>query len=116
MNHHDPMPARAAITYCCSSCSRCFVAIGAVAAGEILCACGAPLRQRPLQRGLYELWPSVPDDEVPTDPGYAPMPKEHDVGYGTSHGHDASHGGPTGPGDAPADVTESVGFTSAEVE
>jgi hypothetical protein len=87
MNHHYPMPARATIPYCCSSCARCFVSFGAIAAGEILCACGAPLRRRPLQRGLYELLPSVPDDEVSTDPGDTPMPKEHDVGYGTSHGH-----------------------------
>jgi hypothetical protein len=27
---------------------------------------------------------------------------EKDLGFGQSHGYDAQHGGPTGPGDAPA--------------
>jgi hypothetical protein len=108
MKNYNSMPARATIPYCCSSCSRCFVVFGTVVAGEILCSCGAPLWQRPLLRGRYELWPSAPDEDRPTDPCDAPTPKESDLGYGASHGHDASHGGPTGPGDAPADVTESA--------
>jgi hypothetical protein len=27
---------------------------------------------------------------------------EKDLGFGQSHGYDSQHGGPTGPGDAPA--------------
>lgn len=30
------------------------------------------------------------------------LPKEPDLGYGESHGYGPAHGGPTGPGDAPA--------------
>jgi Low affinity iron permease len=30
------------------------------------------------------------------------MPQERDRGYGTSHGYSPGHGGPSGPGDAPA--------------
>ncbi len=31
---------------------------------------------------------------------------EKDLGYGASHGYDQTHGGPTGPGDAPAPLKE----------
>jgi len=106
MKNHDSIPSGTTLPYFCSSCSRWFVAFGAVAAGDILCMCGAPLQQRPMLRGLYEVRPAASEDEIPTNPGHGPIPKEPDVGYGASHGYDASHGGPTGPGDAPADVAE----------
>jgi hypothetical protein len=103
MNALDPTP-RAAISYRCTSCSRCFVALDEEVAGQILCACGAPLSAGPLPRGVYELRSSVSVDARATNPGHAPIPKEPDIGYGASHGYDATHGGPTGPGDAPARV------------
>jgi hypothetical protein len=43
---------------------------------------------------------------TPRPASTTPVPKEHDLGYGASHGYDQTHGGPTGPGDAPAKSTD----------
>jgi hypothetical protein len=102
MNALDPTTTRAAISYRCTSCSRCFVAVDEEATGQILCACGAPLAPGPLPRGVYELRSPVSVDARATNPGSAPTPKELDTGYGASHGYGAAHGGPTGPGDVAA--------------
>jgi hypothetical protein len=42
----------------------------------------------------------------PAADGAPPIPEEKDLGYTASHGYDATHGGPTGPGDAPAGAAE----------
>ena len=42
----------------------------------------------------------------------AAIPKEPDHGYGASHGYDVTHGGPSGPGDAAADVPAKATRTS----
>lgn len=95
-----------AVSYRCSSCARCFLDFGEVGGGEIFCACSAPITPQPLLRGLYELRSGVSEEARATSPGRPPIPKEPDGGYGASHGCDVTHGGPTGPGDAPADVPE----------
>ena len=100
MNALDPMPDCPPVTYRCNGCSRCFVAVDEGVTGQILCACGAPLTAGPLPRGIYELRSHLPLDARATTPGRAP--REPDGGYGASHGYGPSHGGPSGPSDAPA--------------
>src|SRR4051812_1824707 len=102
MNDLDSTARDTAVSYRCSSCSRCFLDFGEVGGGEILCACSAPITPQPLPRGLYELRSAVPEEARATSPGRQPVPKESDAGYGASHGYDVTHGGPSGPGDAPA--------------
>lgn len=102
----DLEPTAAAISYRCSSCSRCFIALGEEAAGEILCPCGAPLQRSRLPRGIYEMRSPVAVDFGSTIRDRQQSTEaEQDLGYGASHGNDPAHSGPTGPGDAPADVT-----------
>jgi len=104
MNAVDPT-TRAAISYRCTSCARCFVALDEDAPGLILCACGAPLSPGPLPRGVYELRSPQAVDARATNPGRVPGPAaEADVGYGASHGYGPAHGGPSGPGDAAGTV------------
>ena len=98
MTHHDSPPT--ALTYRCSSCSRCFVAVEGGTEGQIVCICGAPLSPAALPHGIYELRSRLPIDARITLP--AQSPKEPDDGYGPSHGYGPAHGGPTGPGDTPA--------------
>lgn len=106
MSELESMAHGPARSYRCSSCSRRFLAFGEEAGRKIFCACSAPLVAHALPRGLYELHSSTAEGARATSPGSAPMPKEPDVGYGASHGYDVAHGGPSGPGDAPADVPE----------
>jgi hypothetical protein len=98
MNALDPMTDSPTVSYRCSSCSRCFVAVDEGVTGQIVCICGAPLAPGPLPRGIYEL--RSPVDARATNPGQAP--RVPDGGYGASHGYGPAHGGPTGPSDAPA--------------
>ncbi len=91
------------VTFRCSACSRCFVAVNEEGACQILCVCGAPLAPGPLPRGIYELPSLVPLDARITNPGEAPP--DLDGGYGAAHGYGPSHGGPTGPSDTPAAAT-----------
>lgn len=105
-------------TYACESCGRLFVAAGEIAKDEGLrCACGATLRAAALGAGMYEATPcSLGVVEIEThqpspDAGAQPAGRtgeseEADLGYGKSHGYGPSHGGPTGPGDAPAGETD----------
>jgi len=105
------LPAsRISTPYRCSSCSRCFIAWSDSAATDLVCACGALLAPGSLARGIYELRSAVPDDSRVTSPSLSvsstSLPKECDLGYGKSHGYGPAHGGPTGPGDAPASAEE----------
>lgn len=104
MTDVDSTTRGAAVSYRCASCSRCFIDFGESGAAEIICACGAPLSPHSLPRGLYELRSAEAEETRSTSPGRAPIPKEPDGGYGASHGYDVTHGGPSGPGDAPAPV------------
>ena len=88
-------------SYQCPRCSRCFVACGHAAAGDILCVCGAKLVERPLPHGVHEL-----RSAAAARCGAEEM--ERDLGYGASHGHAPGHEGPMGSGDAPADVSEGI--------
>jgi hypothetical protein len=70
---------------------------------------GAELRRSLLGRSSKQ--PPVSDATTPPRPAVvptAPIPPEQDVGFGASHGYDPTHGGPTGPGDAPAKVANSA--------
>lgn len=42
---------------------------------------------------------------LPKRPSHTDESVEKDAGFGPSHGYPQSHGGPTGPGDAPAKPT-----------
>jgi hypothetical protein len=106
MNDLDATTRGTAVSYRCSSCSRRFIDFGEAGAGELVCACSAPLSPHALPCGLYELGAAMSEETRATTPGRAPIPKEPDGGYGASHGYDVTHGGPTGPGDAPADVPD----------
>lgn len=106
MTDVDSKTRGTAVSYRCSSCSRGFIDFGDSGADEIACSCGAPLAPHSLPRGLYELRSTEAEVARTTSPGRAPIPKEPDGGYGASHGYDVTHGGPSGPGDAPADVPE----------
>lgn len=106
MTDVDSTTRGTAVSYRCSSCLRCFIDFGESGAAEITCACSAPLSPHSLPRGLYELRSSEAEEARSTSPGRAPIPKEPDGGYGASHGYDVTHGGPSGPGDAPAPVPE----------
>jgi len=76
------------------------------AADPPLCTCGAELAHSELAGGVYELRKSrratrrrgTKSEARPTEP----IAKEPDLGYGESHGYGPAHGGPSGPGDAPA--------------
>ena len=106
MTHVDSTTRETAVSYRCSSCSRNFLDFGGSGKGESTCGCGAPLTRHALSHGLYELRATEAEEPRTTSPGQTPIPKEPDKGYGASHGYDVTHGGPSGPGDAPADVPE----------
>lgn len=106
MNDVDTPKRETAACYLCSACSRRFIDLGATESSELACSCGAPLTPHPAPRGLHELGGAVAEARRVTTPGRTATPKEPDQGYGASHGYDVTHGGPSGPGDAPADVPE----------
>lgn len=94
--------------YTCENCfRRCVSVRERGAAGEPRCLCGAVLDSVALPVGVYE----IVDVSAPTSSAKPPrveepgpdIQQEADVGYGKSHGYAPGHGGPTGPGDAPAD-------------
>jgi hypothetical protein len=90
----------------CETCSRVFISVGNDVT-EPSCPCGGYLIPRALEANLYEVFIAKSETlatlgqsiEATASPG---LSMEVDVGYGASHGYDATHGGPTGPGDAPA--------------
>jgi hypothetical protein len=60
-----------------------------------------------LAAGKYEIQPSDASSGHKKRPAkQGPAHAEDDLGYGASHGYGPSHGGPTGPGDAPAIDTD----------
>jgi len=107
MSSVDQAARRNAVSYRCSSCSNSFIDFGETAAAEINCSCGAALTRMALSSGLYAVKEPIAPEVRATSPGAPPIPKEPDGGYGASHGYDVTHGGPSGPGDAPAPVPES---------
>ncbi|XYI03479.1 hypothetical protein ACMHYB_28390 [Sorangium sp. So ce1128] len=94
----------------CSRCGRCFLLVpGPGTSGAPRCACGADLTPAPLPSGVHELRrpraahaPPPRRRRAPPPSREAPAREEADLGYGESHGYAPGHGGPTGPGDAPA--------------
>jgi hypothetical protein len=107
MTAADSTARHNAVSYRCSSCSRGFIKFGEAAKAELICSCSAPLSPASLPSGLYEVQLPAAEEARSTSPGSPPIPMEPDSGYGASHGYDVTHGGPSGPGDAPADVPES---------
>jgi hypothetical protein len=114
-----PSPGATAIPSTCAACGRRHVIVTGPGAGEARCACGGELVPEPLPPGIYEVVPRPQPGarRPPTAAGHdrhgggdagrahaphAPPPHEADLGYGESHGYGPAHGGPTGPGDAPA--------------
>ena len=106
MNHPESAARGPAVSYRCSSCSRSYIDFGEASARDLRCGCSGPLAPQPLPRGLYELGAPAPHEAAKTAPARRPIPKEPDLGYGASHGYDVTHGGPSGPGDAPAEVPD----------
>jgi hypothetical protein len=106
MTDAEPTAHGLAVAYRCSGCSRSFIDLGEASSRELVCACGAPLTPHPLPHGLHELGAGVQHHAHKAAPASGAIPKEPDHGYGASHGYDVTHGGPSGPGDAPADVPD----------
>ncbi len=107
MNDVDTKAPECASAYLCGACSRRFIDLGGSDSAELVCQCGAPLSPQPLPRGLHELGAAVSGEhDAARRARISATPKEPDQGYGASHGYDVTHGGPSGPGDAPADVPE----------
>jgi hypothetical protein len=106
MDDHTGVPRMR--VYLCSTCARRCLVVGDE--GSQRCICGGELTPAILSPGQYELIgqsaPVSPKESHETaKPTAEPGPtaeKEADLGYGQSHGYDNTHGGPTGPGDAPA--------------
>lgn len=111
---HPPTPSQtSARSYACAACGRRFVVVSLPAQAHAgpRCVCGAVLAETPLSSGVYEIRKSRRASRRRSPkrkPASAqasllpPMPHEPDLGYGESHGYGPAHGGPTGPGDAPA--------------
>ena len=95
-------PLRSAATFSAG------VALGAGLALLFAPMSGIEMRRTLLGRAASKQ-PAVSGATTPPRPAVvtpAPIPPEHDVGFGASHGYDATHGGPTGPGDAPAKIAK----------
>jgi hypothetical protein len=92
--------------HACPTCGRRFVVVpGRSVADPPRCTCGAALSRSELAGGVYELRKSRRASRRRGTRSSGPadtMPHEPDLGYGESHGYGPAHGGPTGPGDAPA--------------
>jgi hypothetical protein len=90
-----------ALLLVCSACGRRFAVVGDPGAeGPSPCACGGELVEEAPPSGVYEL--RAPKEHKKG----RGIPREPDLGYGESHGYGPAHGGPTGPGDAPAPASE----------
>jgi hypothetical protein len=94
-------------TYSCPRCARRFVVVAGQRANvPPRCSCGSELALVVLPSGVYELRRSRRATRRRPPRGAArpaAVQREPDLGYGESHGYGPAHGGPSGPGDAPAD-------------
>jgi hypothetical protein len=113
VSHQQTQVTHSAKVYRCSSCARCFVALDDDRDEAALCPCGAPLVAGLVDSGRHEILSNSPRDAPVAEPEPAAPcempepatpPAEADLGYGASHGYKQGHGGPSGPGDAPAVV------------
>jgi len=99
------------VPFTCATCDRVYLVAHAADehSGEPPeCKCGRALTAGDLAPGIYELSTVVQAQPGPggraealSDAG-EPIAREADLGYGASHGYSPTHGGPSGPGDAPA--------------
>jgi hypothetical protein len=102
-------------SYTCEKCHRSYLVVrdtrsNTRAEAEHPCNCGGELRTAALAPGMYEVLPRTAESQrsAPEPVRDSPAvsrpaePAEADLGYGKSHGYAAGHGGPSGPGDAPA--------------
>jgi hypothetical protein len=89
-----------ALLLSCSACGRRFAVIGEAGAEGLPPCCGGDLVEEAPPSGVYELRPRKGHRKAHA------IPREPDLGYGESHGYGPAHGGPTGPGDAPAPASE----------
>jgi hypothetical protein len=98
------------VPFTCTTCDRLYVVAytGPKPDNAPECKCGRVLVAGDLSPGLYELSSVIQAQPIPTARGEAPSDADHpiareaDIGYGASHGYTPTHGGPSGPGDAPA--------------
>jgi len=96
--------AEAARPHVCRACGRRFMVIGDRSSMGPRCLCGEGLSLAWLPRGVYEIRRGRRASRHRRAPAAsAPPLREPDLGYGESHGYGPAHGGPSGPGDAPAD-------------
>ncbi len=112
MTNRKPRSVSTLGSFTCATCDRVYiVSVAGPAADEgeaPECKCGRALTESELAPGMYELSSVVQAQPGPTGRAAAlsdagqPIPREADLGYGASHGYSPTHGGPSGPGDAPA--------------
>jgi hypothetical protein len=102
-----------AVAHQCSSCSKRLFVISDHASDDQRCLCGGYLEPASLAPGLYEVRAArrrAASKKAPRSvkqPSTS-VPVEADLGYNESHGYGPAHGGPTGPGDAPADPSPDI--------
>ena len=98
------------VPFTCTTCDRLYVVAhtGPKSDDAPECKCGRVLVAGNLSPGLYELSSMLQAQPVSAARAEAasdaehPIAREADIGYGASHGYTPTHGGPSGPGDAPA--------------
>jgi hypothetical protein len=112
MTHRKPHGVSNLVSFTCATCDRVYIVSAAEPAATPddapECKCGRAMTASQLAPGMYELSSVVQARPVSSgrEPALSdagqPIAREADLGYGASHGYSPTHGGPTGPGDAPA--------------
>ena len=92
-------------TALCSACGKQFAFSADRDDGRQCPFDGSTLRHSSLADGIYELVLARTSEAVAEATAASEdLSPERDLGFGPSHGCAVGHEGPTGPGDAPADV------------
>jgi hypothetical protein len=75
--------------------------------------------ESPVRAGIYEIRRARGASRRKARAGVVPRPQrkahEQDLGFSQSHGYGPAHGGPSGPGDVPADESTALA-SSPEAE
>jgi len=95
--------ATAREVFVCAQCGKRYLIVAEAPARDPRCPSDASALQIfALPLGVYELAPHRLSPEIEGRVSNANLQPERDLGFGASHGYAPGHGGPAGPGDAPA--------------
>jgi len=93
--------------FICAQCGKRYLIVAHARVREPRCPSDASVLQRlPLPIGVYELAAHQLSGEIEQRVSSGNLQPERDLGFGASHGYAPGHGGPAGPGDAPAPKRE----------